>query len=157
MTNSRATVGLDKQIGQRIRARRLELGVTQEELARRLGLTFQQVQKYEKGANRVAASRLADVAKSLDLPVGYLLTGDMTGGGAYTPEPGIFALLATPDGVRLASHFHKIGDPEIRKSVVDLVVNLARGAETEAPATKGARRTRPAAARKRRAAASRPR
>jgi transcriptional regulator with XRE-family HTH domain len=68
-TNNRSTTALDKQIGQRIRTRRLELGMAQTSLASEIGVTFQQIQKYERGANRVAAGTLFNVAKCLDLPI----------------------------------------------------------------------------------------
>lgn len=69
MTDARESTSLDAKIGARIRARRLEIGMSQEKLAEGLGLTFQQVQKYEKGINRVAASRLYDIAQVLRSPI----------------------------------------------------------------------------------------
>ncbi len=69
MSDAREALALDKQIGQRIRTRRLEVGMSQEKLAEALSVTFQQVQKYEKGVNRVAASRLYHIARALRSPI----------------------------------------------------------------------------------------
>ncbi len=69
MTDRRGANDVDKKIGQRVRSRRLEIGMSQERLADIIGVTFQQVQKYEKGVNRIAASRLFDISVALDLPV----------------------------------------------------------------------------------------
>lgn len=69
MTNERAPNAVDRKIGQRIRVRRAEIGMSQERLAELIGVTFQQVQKYEKGVNRIAASRLFDISLALEMPV----------------------------------------------------------------------------------------
>lgn len=69
MADDRATNAVDRKIGERVRSRRLEIGMSQERLADLIGVTFQQVQKYEKGVNRIAASRLFDISLALDLPV----------------------------------------------------------------------------------------
>jgi transcriptional regulator with XRE-family HTH domain len=69
MSDGRQPLALDRRIGARVRARRLEIAMSQERLAALLGVTFQQVQKYEKGVNRIAASRLFDISRALDLPV----------------------------------------------------------------------------------------
>ena len=70
MNDERAANAVDRKLGQRVRSRRLEIGMSQERLAELLGVTFQQVQKYEKGVNRIAASRLFDISAALDVPVG---------------------------------------------------------------------------------------
>lgn len=75
MSDERAANIKDKKIGQRVRTRRLNIGMSQEKLAELLGLTFQQVQKYEKGANRIAASRLHDIATALEMPVAEFFEG----------------------------------------------------------------------------------
>lgn len=75
MTDQRATNAVDRHIGTKLRGRRLEIGMSQEKLADLLGITFQQIQKYEKGANRVAASRLYDMSKALDVSVTYFFDG----------------------------------------------------------------------------------
>ena len=69
MNDERAANAIDRKIGQRVRSRRLEIGMSQERLAELLGITFQQVQKYEKGVNRIAASRLFDISAALQQPV----------------------------------------------------------------------------------------
>lgn len=75
MISERSATANDRRIGARVRARRLEIGMSQERLAELLGVTFQQVQKYEKGVNRIAASRLFDIAAALNLPVGAFYEG----------------------------------------------------------------------------------
>jgi transcriptional regulator with XRE-family HTH domain len=75
MTDQRTANGVDRHIGEKVRQRRLEIGMSQEKLAELLGVTFQQVQKYEKGVNRIAASRLYDMTKALDVSVGYFFEG----------------------------------------------------------------------------------
>ncbi|MFV3126092.1 helix-turn-helix domain-containing protein [Niveispirillum sp. KHB5.9] len=82
-------VTVDNYVGQRMRLRRGLLGMSQEVLAERLGITFQQVQKYERGANRVSASRLWDLSRALDVPVSFFFDGldDMEGGATPAAEP----------------------------------------------------------------------
>jgi transcriptional regulator with XRE-family HTH domain len=75
MTEQRATKAVDEHIGRRVRERRLEIGMSQEHLAELLGVTFQQIQKYEKGVNRVAASRLYDMTGALDVDIAYFFDG----------------------------------------------------------------------------------
>ena len=122
----RSATALDKRIGQRIRARRLELGVSQESLAEALGLTFQQVQKYEKGTNRVAASRLHDIAVALSISVLHFF--DDPGGKGVSP---IDDALATPDGARLMTSFASIRSKRVRRQIVELAEALADEATTK--------------------------
>ncbi len=75
MSDERAANAVDKRLGERVRARRLELGMSQERLAEILGVTFQQVQKYERGVNRIAASRLYDLSAALNIPVSKFFEG----------------------------------------------------------------------------------
>lgn len=75
MSEQRATNAVDTHIGRRLRHRRLEIGMSQEQLAESLGVTFQQIQKYEKGVNRVAASRLYDITKALEVEITYFFEG----------------------------------------------------------------------------------
>ncbi len=104
--NPRAAGPVDKKIGVRIRARRLEIGMSQEALASKLGITFQQVQKYEKGVNRVAAPTLLDLAEALQVPVMALLPqtrGDESETVRNDPEMAVFSVLLAdlnPDGRR---------------------------------------------------------
>src|SRR5215470_17865000 len=75
MNDERAANAVDRRLGQRVRTRRLEIGMSQERLAELLGVTFQQVQKYEKGVNRIAASRLVDICAALDFSIAQLFAG----------------------------------------------------------------------------------
>ena len=133
---------IDIHVGSRVRMRRVLLGMSQEELGRNLGLTFQQVQKYEKGTNRVSASRLAQIAEILGvtpmfffdaLPEGA--TGTKKNGAVSSTKPPIESILQSPDGLQLNRAFARIEDPKVRRSLVDLVRAVAdsREAQTEAP------------------------
>jgi transcriptional regulator with XRE-family HTH domain len=110
--------------------RRLMLGMSQEKLADQLGLTFQQVQKYEKGTNRVSASRLLQVGAILDVPVAFFfeLAPEPAGkdrGRADWPSPAyIDGFLATSDGLALAKAFMGIDDPALRRSIVRVVEGI---------------------------------
>ena len=119
-SDARITTNVDQRLGQRIRSRRLELGISQQELAERLGLTFQQVQKYEKGANRVAVSRLVDIAAALETPPASFLDGLTNSREAKTPVGLAERVLATRDGHRLMFLFVAITNERIRKRIVDL-------------------------------------
>ncbi len=122
---------IDRHVGARVRMRRMLAGVSQERLGEGLGLTFQQVQKYEKGSNRISASRLQQIAKMLDVPVSFFFdgapTGDMPQGGfsdaastAYVSD-----FLATSEGVQLTKAFVRIKSARVRRRIVDLVEALA--------------------------------
>ena len=92
--NPRTAGPVDKSIGSRIRARRLALGMSQEALATEIGITFQQVQKYEKGLNRVAAATLVDIARALDAPVTLLLpTLETSPATSLIEQPGVAELI----------------------------------------------------------------
>lgn len=112
----------DKRLGERVRARRFELGMSQEQLSHMLGITFQQVQKYEKGTNRIAASRLFDMAAALDMPVAQFFEG-LSGGQAAksTKTASLDAALAIPGVVDLVQQFAAIDDSTVRKRILDLV------------------------------------
>jgi transcriptional regulator with XRE-family HTH domain len=127
MNDERAANAIDKKLGQRVRTRRLEIGMSQEKLAELLGVTFQQVQKYEKGVNRIAASRLHDIAASLDVPIAKFfegLGGRATAGVAETSRDYIDDALATPEGSELMSLFASIKSHKVRRQVVELVKAL---------------------------------
>jgi transcriptional regulator with XRE-family HTH domain len=115
---------VDKQVGARVRMRRMMIGMSQEKLAEALGLSFQQVQKYEKGSNRIAPSRLAVIAKTLDVPVTFFFegTGAKSGSGK---DPLITQLLSSRDGLQLGESFLKIRDKTVRRRLVDLAQSLA--------------------------------
>lgn len=124
---------IDAHVGSRVRLRRMLLGMSQERLGDSMGLTFQQVQKYEKGANRIGASRLFHISKILGVPVGFFfeeapnIEENAATPGMAEPESEAFILdfLNTREGLELNRAFTKIADPRVRKSVVDLVRALA--------------------------------
>lgn len=121
---------IDQHVGSRVRMRRAMLGMTQERLGLALGLTFQQVQKYEKGTNRIGASRLQAMSKILEVPPSYFfegaseILGDLSGfaDGTRTFVPD---LVTTAEGLQLNRAFAKITDPKLRKRLVELVVQIA--------------------------------
>ena len=115
--------------------RRKLLGVSQEQLADSLGLTFQQVQKYERGANRVSASKLYEIAKTLQVPVSFFFDGlaDPMDGSendeiGQQAERIVQEFLTTPEGLELAEVFPKIGRGRVRRQVLDLVRAMAEEA-----------------------------
>ncbi len=120
---------VDTHVGSRVRLRRMLLGMSQERLGESMGLTFQQVQKYEKGVNRIGASRLFQISKILDVPVQFFFeeAPNLGDGGrcAEWPSPNsetfILEFLNSREGLELNRAFVKIGDAKVRKSIVDLV------------------------------------
>ena len=122
----------DKYVGARIRMRRLMLGMSQTALAQGLDLTFQQIQKYEKGINRVGASRLQQIAHILRVPVEFFFEGapGVTGAKADVHDAAslthVSEFLATPDGLTLVAGFVKIRSAKLRRSIVELVSYLAQ-------------------------------
>lgn len=129
----------DRHVGRRIRMRRIQVGMSQERLAESLGVTFQQVQKYEKGANRITMSRMRIVSQVLGVPMAYFTEGapgeegtGIGGGFAETRQADYASeLFSTPEGVALARAFASIEDPKVRRRVVDLVTTLAEGQRKE--------------------------
>ena len=110
--------------------RRKILGVSQERLADSLGLTFQQVQKYERGSNRVSASKLYEIAAALQAQVSYFFEGladpaVAEGGGEPGAEQFVHDFLMTPEGLELASLFPKITRMRVRRRILDLVRSMA--------------------------------
>jgi transcriptional regulator with XRE-family HTH domain len=114
----------DKHVGARVRMRRMMLGMSQEKLGDSLGLTFQQVQKYEKGANRIGASRLQQIAGILQVPVSFFFEGAPAAPGQ--PLEG-FAEAPSPAYVKA---FMGIKDAKLRRRIVDLVEQIASDEET---------------------------
>ena len=112
---------IDVAVGARIRTRRRSLGLSQTELAEALGITFQQVQKYERGANRVSASMLVRIATRLDTTVGALVGED----GAAPVEAVIYAKLAQPGATDLLSAFARIDGGDTRRALLTLARALA--------------------------------
>ena len=119
---------IDIHVGSRVRLRRMMLGMSQEKLGENLGITFQQIQKYEKGTNRIGASRLQHIARVLSMPVSYFFEG--APGLAQTPEEGameppatnyVVDFLSTSEGIQLNKAFVRIKDARLRRRVIDLV------------------------------------
>lgn len=133
MNDERAANAIDRKIGQRVRSRRLEIGMSQERLAELLGVTFQQVQKYEKGVNRIAASRLHDIANALDMPASRFFDGLVANsrlGVAEAREDYVDDVLATPEGAQIMALFAAIRSVKVRRRVIELVRALVEeGAE----------------------------
>ncbi|TCL95893.1 helix-turn-helix protein [Rhizobium sp. PP-WC-2G-219] len=132
--NAKAPHAIDIYVGGRVRARRLTLGMSQTALGDRLGITFQQIQKYEKGVNRMGASRLQAAADILSVPISYFFQDNPS--DQTRPEAADFdavnAFLSTREGLSLNKAFSSIKSPDIRKTVVALVTSLAQGEEAAA-------------------------
>lgn len=123
---------IDIHVGSRIRLRRNMLGLSQEKLGENLGITFQQIQKYEKGTNRVGASRLQAISSILSVPVAFFFEdapeqpGHQNTGFAEDNEATyVVDFLHTSEGVQLTRYFTKISDPKVRRKIIDLVKTLA--------------------------------
>jgi transcriptional regulator with XRE-family HTH domain len=130
---------IDVEVGQRIRIQRLAAGLSQTELGQRIGVTFQQVQKYEKGANRVGAGRLTKIARVLNVPVSSFFDGreaidKVARQGFHSP----LAAMAQPYAYRLLRAYSTISDPELRQTIVEFVERVSTQ-----PFALGARRERP--------------
>jgi len=131
---------VDIHVGNRVRLQRMLMGISQEKLGERLGLTFQQVQKYEKGINRIGASRLFELSRVLGVPVQFFYDDAPLGTPAHATTPGfaerspdshVFEFLSSREGLELNRAFSRITDPKVRKSVLDLVRSLAGEAVTD--------------------------
>ncbi|HKR88626.1 MAG TPA: helix-turn-helix transcriptional regulator [Phenylobacterium sp.] len=117
---------IDRHVGLRIRLRRKELGISQERLAETIGLTFQQVQKYERAANRVSASKLWEVARALETNIGYFYEGLPTEGEMRRRSgPKLEDFLLTAEGMELARYFPQIPQQGIRRQILELVRTMA--------------------------------
>src|SRR5690349_19188534 len=121
----------DKHVGSRVRMRRMMLGMSQEKLGDSLGLTFQQIQKYEKGSNRIGASRLQQISHILQVPVAFFFEGAPNLHGSTdrmkeAPSPSyVSEFLATPEGLALTKAFMRITEPKLRRRIVDVVAEIA--------------------------------
>jgi transcriptional regulator with XRE-family HTH domain len=125
---------IDKHVGSRVRMRRMMLSMSQEKLGDALGLTFQQVQKYEKGTNRIGASRLQQISQILQVPVAFFFEGapnipplgGSTDGMKEAPSPAYVSdFLATSEGLALTKAFMRIKEAKLRRRIVDLVEEIA--------------------------------
>ncbi len=136
---------IDKHVGSRVRMRRVLLGMSQEKLGEALNLTFQQVQKYEKGTNRIGASRLQQISKTLNVPAAYFFDGappfeagtESISHSAVAEARSAYVVdfLSTMEGLHLNRAFARIQDAKVRKRIVDLVTALA--GDDDAPLADG--------------------
>lgn len=125
---------IDAHVGNQIRLRRALIGMSQERLGELLGLTFQQIQKYEKGVNRIGAGRLYEIARILEIGIPYFYEGAVDGAGqpvnskidGAAPAE-LMSYLTSPEGLQLNLAFMRITDTKVRKRVLDLVKSLAEG------------------------------
>jgi transcriptional regulator with XRE-family HTH domain len=125
----KSTNTVDKEIGSRVRMRRMLIGMSQEKLGEMLGLTFQQVQKYEKGTNRISVSRLLDIANTLGVTIHFFYEGLTGGKGAGFAEdaapPYVADFMNAPEGHQLMKAFMAIKSPKVRRSIIQLASSLA--------------------------------
>lgn len=116
---------IDVHVGGRVRMRRIEIRMAQQVLGDHIGLTFQQVQKYEKGTNRIGASRLQQIGKTLQVPASYFFEGAPGGweGGEASrgTSEALVGLLGTREGQTLVNCFRRIPDPEVRRNFIALI------------------------------------
>ncbi len=136
---------IDRHVGSRVRMRRMLLKMSQEKLGEALGLTFQQIQKYEKGLNRIGASRLQQISKTLNVPPSFFFEGAPTGVAATADGPAGFEedgqsqyvvdFMSTAEGLHLNRSFARIRNPKVRRRLVELIAALADAdaGEAEAP------------------------
>jgi transcriptional regulator with XRE-family HTH domain len=129
---------IDIHVGSRVRLRRTMLGMSQEKLGEALGITFQQIQKYEKGTNRVGASRLQNISTILNVPVSFFFEdapADVSAGQPGMAEANssnyVVDFLSSSEGLQLNRSFVKISDAKVRRKIVDLVKALAADEETD--------------------------
>lgn len=116
---------VDVHVGARIRLRRTMMGISQEKLGDGLGVTFQQVQKYEKGANRVGASRMQQISNVLDVPVSYFFEEAPDGGASDAETSELASFIASAEGLRINRAFASIKNPAARKKLAALISAVA--------------------------------
>jgi transcriptional regulator with XRE-family HTH domain len=135
MNVKKAPNPIDRHVGSRVRMRRVLIGMSQERLGEALGLTFQQVQKYEKGTNRIGASRLQQISTILDAPVSFFFEGapgaDPSASGLSDSASSAYVVdfLSTTEGLQLNKAFVQIKDPKVRRKIVELVSSLGGEAD----------------------------
>lgn len=133
--NKKSPNPVDIHVGGRVRLRRMLVGLSQEKLGDSMGLTFQQIQKYEKGINRIGASRLYKLSQVLDVPVGFFFDGLSHAEGSVNAgmaegdaQAFLYEFINTRDGLELNRAFVKISDADVRRSVIKLMRSLGREA-----------------------------
>ncbi len=130
--SKKSASAIDKHVGTRVRMRRMLIGMSQEKLGEALGITFQQIQKYEKGSNRIGASRLHHIASVLGVDVEFFFQGvPTTPGSESSTRISLADFLALPESDRLVQTFSCLPE-DARRKVVDLVELLASGTESQA-------------------------
>ncbi len=118
---------VDMHVGARVRTRRLLIGMNQETLARALGLTFQQVQKYEGGANRISASRLSQIADVLDVPISYFFSGlEADDSETSAHDLAMRERLQRPEAIELIRAYYAIADQRVRNQFLDMMKAVAQ-------------------------------
>jgi transcriptional regulator with XRE-family HTH domain len=132
--SAKLSTAIDKHVGSRMRMRRLILGMSQEKLGEALGITFQQIQKYEKGTNRIGASRLHAMAGVLGVPVQYFYDDYPDAGPQAAPETTTANLLKRKDSVELVLAFNRVRNPRVRRSLLQQVRAAADAEEDRAEA-----------------------
>jgi transcriptional regulator with XRE-family HTH domain len=120
---------VDRLVGQNIRIFRMAKSMSQSELGDALGVSFQQVQKYEKGANRVGSSRLARIAEVLDVPIGQLFDNKADSSEGAVSGPVVTDLLAVPHAVQMLRAFAGLPGDELRRSLLNLTESIGRRAK----------------------------
>ncbi len=134
---------VDRHVGSRVRMRRIMLGMSQEKLGEGLGLTFQQIQKYEKGTNRIGASRIQQISEILQVPVSFLFEGSPgssagSEGFDQAPSPAYVAdFLATAEGLALIRAFTRVPDIKLRRAIVDMVELIGGRGDPAKPVSSG--------------------
>ena len=122
---SKRTAEADKRVGACVRAARVKAGLSQSKLATGLGITFQQLQKYEKGKNRIAVSTLLLIAEALSLPVHSFFESVER----QASDPSDWADLLSKDNIRLIRAFSAINDPEVRRRIMGLILAVTEGGD----------------------------
>jgi transcriptional regulator with XRE-family HTH domain len=132
---------IDQHVGNRVRLRRTLLGYSQDKLAQALGLTFQQVQKYERGANRVSASKLFEIASVLSVQISYFFqdmegqtVSAVQGMAEVAAEPFEHEQLQRRETVELVQAYYRISNPQVRKRMLDLIKAVSTGDSSVAEA-----------------------
>ncbi|WP_421725456.1 helix-turn-helix domain-containing protein [Bauldia sp.] len=137
MANKKQPNPIDIHVGSRVRLRRMMLGMSQEKLGDALGITFQQIQKYEKGTNRIGASRLQNIARVLNVPISFFFEdapgADPAPTGMAEPQSASFVVdfLSSAEGIQLNKAFVSVKDAKVRRKIIDLVRAVAGKDDTE--------------------------
>lgn len=118
-------INLDSFIGQKVRLRRSSLGITQVELGEKLGVSFQQIQKYEKGKNRISASTLFQISTILGVSFSYFVNGYAKEAVLHDNEDVSYQVHDDRESILLLNYFSKIKDPDLKKQILDLVEKMA--------------------------------